>query len=142
MDRAPKFCINNYNLVNLAKKQWIKLTFSKPEHTNQIFPVNIEIRKLKKCWHYKMITKSVPRRMWDFGLVHQSEIVQCIPQDNGHSGYKEVTGVMPDISEYLDFDFWDLVWYWDKCHPSLSKYDRLFAHWAGVSHHVGSDLCY
>jgi hypothetical protein len=26
-------------------------------------------------WHSKMTTKSVPKRLWDFGIVHQAEIM-------------------------------------------------------------------
>ena len=33
-DRAPEFCGNNSDFVNLAKKQRIKLTYAEPEHTN------------------------------------------------------------------------------------------------------------
>ena len=42
-----------------------------------------------------------------------------------------------DITEYLDFAFWDLVWFTDdpKDGPCLGQ-------WLGVSHRVGSALCY
>jgi hypothetical protein len=46
---------------------------------------------------------------------------------NERSGYEIVTGRMPDISEYLDFDIYDLVWYWRSAHPSLSEHDRELA---------------
>ena len=39
-----------------------------------------------------------------------------------------------DISEYLDFDWWDLVWYWDTAHPNIGQNDRKLGRWAGVSH--------
>ena len=53
-----------------------------------------------------------------------------------------ITGKTPDISEYLDFDFYDLVWYWRQPHPSLSEHDRELARWMGIAHRVGSDMCY
>ena len=53
-----------------------------------------------------------------------------------------ITGKTPDISEYLDFDFYDLVWYWRQPNPSLSEHDRELAQWMGVAHRVGSDMCY
>jgi hypothetical protein len=31
----------------------------------------------------------------------------------GRSGHEEVTGNTPDISEWLDFEFYDLVWWCD-----------------------------
>jgi hypothetical protein len=58
-------------------------------------------------------------------------------------GYKEVTGQMPDISEWLDFEFYDLVWWLDcPVKQAVTDYQHQLAHWLGVSHRVGSDLCY
>jgi hypothetical protein len=34
--------------------------------------------------------------------------------DDGRSRYKQVTGETPNISEWLDFEFYDLVWWWDQ----------------------------
>jgi hypothetical protein len=33
---------------------------------------------------------------------------------NHQTGYKEVTGQTPEISEWLDFEFYDLVWWLDQ----------------------------
>ena len=61
----------------------------------------------------------------------------------GRSGYEEVTGDTPDISEWLDFEFYDLVWWWDRPNkPSINDTSKRLARWLGVSHRVGSDLCY
>ena len=48
-----------------------------------------------------------------------------------------------DISEYCDFEFYDLVWY----HPGGIKLDtteatRKLCQWLGVSHRVGSSMSY
>lgn len=53
-----------------------------------------------------------------------------------------ITGKTPDISEYLDFDFYDLVWYWRAPHSSMTEHTRELARWMGVAHRVGSDMCY
>eukprot|EP00804_Cyclotella_cryptica_P002137 CCRYP_006552-RA/>CCRYP_006552-RA protein AED:0.44 eAED:0.46 QI:0/0/0/1/0/0/2/0/101 len=37
----------------------------------------------------------------------------------GTNSYEEVTGKTPNISEFLDFDFWDLVSYWPRCIQAL-----------------------
>jgi hypothetical protein len=34
--------------------------------------------------------------------------------DDGRSGYEQVTGKTRDISEWLDFEFYDLVRCWDQ----------------------------
>jgi hypothetical protein len=60
-----------------------------------------------------MTKKNVPKRLWDFGLVYKSEILSRMACGNDRrTGYEEVTGQTPDISEWLDFEFYDLVWWW------------------------------
>ena len=46
---------------------------------------------------------------------------------------------MPDISEWLDFDMYNQIWFWDS--PGKEKNPRP-GRWLGVSHHIGSTLCY
>ena len=53
-----------------------------------------------------------------------------------------VTGRTPDISEFLDFKFWDTVWYHVGSHPSTTTSPRALARWLGVSHRIGADMCY
>ena len=52
-------------------------------------------------------------------------------------GLEKITGEIVDITEYLDFAFWDLVWYSSnlKDWPCLGR-------WLGVSHCVELALCY
>ena len=52
-------------------------------------------------------------------------------------GLEKSTGKTVDITEYLDFAFWDLFWY----HADL-KDGPYLGRWLGVSHHVGLALCY
>ena len=56
----------------------------------------------------------------------------------GHTPYEHLTGETPDISEYLDFGFWDCVWYKDDGGLSERKIGR----WLGVSHRVGNAMSY
>eukprot|EP00957_Ditylum_brightwellii_P205069 15342092-Ditylum_brightwellii.AAC.1 len=61
---------------------------------------------------------------------------------DGRTGYEEVTGNTSDISEYTDFNFYDLVWYYPHKHPGVGDEDRLLGCWLGVSHQVGSFTCH
>ena len=57
--------------------------------------------------------------------------------------YDEVTVQTAEISEWLDFEFYDLVYWYDKQNmPDVSNDVRRLARWLGISHHVGSDMCY
>ena len=59
------------------------------------------------------------------------------------TGYEEVTGKKSEISEWLDFEFYDLVYGYDKPNkPDVSDNVRRMAIWLGISHCVGSEMCY
>ena len=143
-DRAPELVGRATPFLHLARKRHIDLTYAEPERVNQIHKVDIEMRELKKRCRNKMIHKNAPKRVWDFALVHTAKLMQFVPRPtlNNRTGYEEVTGQTPDISEFLDFDFWDLVWYWPSKHPGLTADDRKLGRWAGVAHRIGSDMCY
>ena len=51
---------------------------------------------------------------------------------------QQVTGETPNISEYLDFSFYDWVWYRDNAGVG----DNMFGRWLGVSHHTGNLMSY
>jgi hypothetical protein len=51
-----------------------------------------------------MVRKKVPKRLWDYGLIYESGILNRIPRgNNGRTGLEIVTGETPDISEWIDF---------------------------------------
>jgi hypothetical protein len=120
----------------------IKLRTTEP-HTPKQNDAKRKIGKIKKRWRHHMITKQVPRRLWDYGLVYESEIMSRMARGpEGRTGVEEITGDSPDISEWLDFDFYDLVWYWDAPHLALMEDNPKLGRWLGVTHRVGSDMCY
>ena len=91
-----------------------------------------------------MAKKSVPRRLWDFGLVYEAELLSRLSRGrDGRTGYEEVFGQTPNIAEYLDFEFYDLIWWWDRGDKNSSTADpKRLARWLGISHRIGSDMCY
>jgi len=91
-----------------------------------------------------MRKKKVPKCLWDFGLVYEAELLSRMSRGHSkQSGHEEVTGNTPDISEWLDFGFCDLVWWLDRPNePDVADNARRLAQWLGVSHRVGSDLCH
>ena len=68
-----------------------------------------------------MLQKRVPKRHWDFGLVWRAGIFNRTTRgQSGRTGIEEVTGQTPDISEWLDFDFYDLVYWLYKKDPGTT----------------------
>ena len=143
-DRAGEFCGRNSEFLKTAKSKGIDLTYAEAERKNQIAPVDLEIREIRKLTHQKMVSKNIPERLWDFTFRHSTKVRQFLPREKlgGRTPYESITGKTPDISEYLDFDMYDTVWYFPGAHPSLDTENRALARWLGVSHRIGSDMCY
>lgn len=53
-----------------------------------------------------------------------------------------MTGETPDISEWIDFEFYDGVWLYDRKKIEMDGFGRRLAQWLGVALRVGRDLCY
>ena len=100
------------------------------------------IREARKRWFRIMHRRRVPRRLWDYGLRWVCEIMQRNSSSagslNDRTSLEAVTGETPDISEYLDFSFYDPCWYNDNAGLGETKLGR----WLGVSHRIGSLMSY
>jgi hypothetical protein len=122
---------------------WIMIHKTEQGRKNQNHAAEREIGFLAKCWKLQMMKKKVPKRLWDYGLIYDdSELLSCMARgSNRRTGYEEVTGQTPGISEWLDFEFYDLVWWLDRpTNPNFTDATRQLARWLGVSHRVGSNL--
>ena len=88
-----------------------------------------------------MVRQHVPMRLWDHGYKWVSEICSLTyttVRNLNDIPLSQVTGETVDISEYLDFGFYDRVWYIDNAGTGPRKPAR----WLGVSHRVGNMMTY
>ncbi len=53
-----------------------------------------------------------------------------------------MSGETIDISEWLDFGFYDRVWYWDQKKMDMTEEQAKIGRWLGIAHRVGSDMTY
>jgi hypothetical protein len=112
-DGATEYTRRHTEFVKEARRMWIHMT--EQGHKNQNHAAEHEIGFLAKRWILWMTKKKVPKRLWDYGLVYESELLSRMASgSNRRTGYEEVTGQTPDISEWLDFEFYDLVWWLDR----------------------------
>ena len=98
------------------------------------------IREVRKKWRAMQQRRKIPMRLWDYALVHLTRLSNLTAKgSNKRTAWEEVTGDTPDISEYLDFEFYDWVWYWDTPgdmdNPKIGK-------WLGVAHRIGAAMCF
>jgi hypothetical protein len=69
-----------------------------------------------------MREKQIPSHLWDYGLVYIAELMSMTARGlQGKSGIEAIMGHTIDISEWLDFEFYDYVWYWDKRKPTSPR---------------------
>jgi hypothetical protein len=144
-DLAGYFTGNDSEFVKETKRLKIKVTYAEKGRHRQNHAAEREIRNLKRRWHNKMTTKRVPKRLWDYGLVHQGELMSRMARGGTcRMGYEDVIGETPDISEWLDFDFFDRIWYHDPpgTMAETTEEIRKLGRWLGVANRVGSALTY
>jgi hypothetical protein len=124
-----------------CRRNDIKVTRTEPERPNQN-PAEGVIREVRRRWFRTMIRKRVPRKLWDYGVRWTTQIMQrTSTQAGGLRGccpLEAVTGETVDISEYLDFGFYDHVSYKENAGLGVTAIGR----WLGVSHRVGGLMSY
>ncbi|MGH3053527.1 MAG: hypothetical protein ACRDL7_00940, partial [Gaiellaceae bacterium] len=102
------------------------------------------IREVKKSVVRLMSRTKAPMRLWDFCAVYVCE-TRCLTAHSiyslhGRTPYECVTGNTPDISEYVEFDWYQPTWYYDS--SDFPEERRLLGRWLGVSHWIGQAMCY
>ena len=114
----------------------IDLTHSEVEQYNQNHAAKGDIGHQKK-------SEKIPKHLWGYSIVHPSGILSSIAHDKtGYTGIEEVVGQTPEIYEWLDFDFYDCVLILDNKHTSTTDNIIILERWLGISHKIGSNMCY
>ena len=140
-DGAPNQIGKHATFMKRIRQYGIKYHVSSPRQPNEN-PAELTIGQRKLQWYRIMTKRKVPRRLWDFGLVWACEIgnmtVSSSRYANGRTPLEYITGETPDISEYLDFGFYDWVTYCTNAGLGELSIGR----WLGVSHKVGNLMSY
>ena len=139
-DGAPEIVGPGTEFMKEANRLKVRMRRSEVGRSNQNHIAEREIGELKMRWRSRMLKKKVPTRLWDYGLVYESNILNRIPRGSQQrTGLEVVTGETPDISEWIDFEFYDRVWFYDRKKMEMDDTGRKLARWLGVAHRVGSD---
>ena len=127
--------------MDAIRRYKIKYHISGPRRPNEN-PAEQGIHELKKRWYRLMLKRKVPPRLWDYGFSWVCETdnicANMSKYADGRTPLEIITGDTPDISEYIDFDFYDWVLY--RSNAGLGEVE--VARWLGVSHRVGRLMSY
>ena len=127
--------------MEILRRAEIKYHISAPRRPNEN-PAEASIREIKKRWYRIMQKLKVPPRLWDYGITWVCETsnvtVSSSRYAEGRTPLEVITGITPDITEYLDFGFYDWVVYKSNAGVGPPELGR----WLGVSHRVGQLMTY
>jgi hypothetical protein len=91
-----------------------------------------------------MHRSQAPDALWDHGFEHKDEIGQNLARKNlgWRTHFEVLTGYTPDISDLLDFGYYDWVWYWDPTSALFPADPRQLGRWLGRDHAHIPARCY
>ena len=143
-DLATEQTGKNTEVLKAIRRFQIRLLpAEKGRGTTQNHRAKTEIREVKTKWKTRMRENQVPARLWDYGLVYIAEVQSLLARGTDQRpGIEKVMGQTVDISEWLDFDFYDRVWYWDQPKTDMTNEQARIGRWLGIAHRVGSDMTY
>ena len=99
---------------------------------------------VKRKVRHLMKTTNTPVRLWDYCWEYVSSITSLTAVDHflldGVTPFEKVHGYSPDISEYIDFSWFQWVWYYDPHSPVSDKVQ--LGRWLGPAHDCGQGLAY
>lgn len=130
-DGVGEFTGKHTEFIKHARHMRILLHTTESGQKNQNYAAEGEIGTLAKQWKLRTAKKEVPKRLWDFGLVYESKLLTRMARGSDRcTGYEEITGQTPDISKWMDFEFYDLVW-WIDCpkKPNVNDEVRDLSYW-------------
>jgi hypothetical protein len=125
----------------LICKYDIAMHISAP-HSPQQNPAKGIIQEICKKWYQIMHAKSVTIRFWDYGVEWVCKVAQRTVSSSryaeGRTPIEILTGEAPDISEFLDFGFYDWVFF--KENAGLGP--TALGWFLGVSHQIGNMMSF
>ena len=124
--------------MDAIRRYKIKNTTRRP-HDN---PVKQSIHEVKKRWYQIILKKKVQVRLQDYRFLWVRETgnmcVKLSKYAKDGTPIKIFTGNTSNMSEYLDFEFYD--WVLHQSSAGLGEVE--LGRWMGVSHSVGQRMSY
>ena len=117
----------NSQFQAILRKNKVRSVITMPHRPNQN-PAETVIRELRKKWYRAIFKTNCPRALWNYGLPHFAKIMQLTATNagglDGITPLGALTGETPDISQYLDFGFYDWVWYKENAGLDVPRLGR------------------
>ena len=140
-DGAPEQIGHQTKFRQLLRKYSISHKVSEPDRPNQN-PAEGTIREIRRQWYRLLFRTNCPSRLWCYGIPYVCALMRLTASHsgrlNGRTPIEVLMGETPDISEYLDFGWYDWVWYKQEAGLGEAHIGRFI----GVSPSTGALLSY
>ena len=135
MDGAQVQVGKNTEFQKCIRRNEINYHVSHPRRPNEN-QAEGGIREIKRMFYRIQNKRNVPGRLWDFLLDYVIEIYRIIVNGSRYSQNRVpleiITGITPDISEYIDF----LFYCWIIFRENAGLGEPTLGRWLGVSHRL------
>ena len=95
-------------------------------------------RRVKRC----MKKSNTPLRLWDYCWEYQCELRSLTATDHiqldSVTPYEKIHGYAPNIAEYVQFKWFEWIWFNDPDNPDVERLGR----WCGPAHNSGQGMSY
>ena len=113
MENSPGKTGYNTEIQRVARLTRMEVQTTEPYSTLQN-KAEIFIKIIKGKAKIRRVHRNTPKRVWDFSMVWEAQIYSHTAVKDGRTSIEYLTGDRIDISEWLEFDFYDLVWFWNN----------------------------
>jgi hypothetical protein len=76
------------------------------------------IREIKRSVRHSLEKTKAPKRLWDYCTKYHCKLrnvtAHPVYKLQNRTPYEWVVGRTPDISEYIDYQWYDTIWYLDR----------------------------
>ena len=116
---------------------------SEPNHQHQNY-AECQIQEVKSTSNIIMDRVNAPNYLWYLCLKYVVQVLNHLatPSLNNRTPIEKAFGVTPDISDLLQFYFYQPMFYLDTNKPAFPKSKELLGHWVGLTDNVGDALTY
>ncbi len=140
-DGSAEQCGPHTEFQKKIQKYQIQHKRSEKDRSNQN-PAEGVIREVRKKWYRTMFKTNCPKRLWTHGVPYVCALMRMTASHaerlQGRTPIEAVLGETPDISEYLDFGFYDWVWFKRDAGIGPTEIGK----WLGTSKSTGSLMSY
>ena len=136
-DGAPEMG-GNSKFNKICQEHRIRSSYTEPHSPWQNRCENV-IGVLSKKLKARRARRRIPKCVWDYHIVWEAQIYTRTVHKDHCTPLEALTGDTIDISEWIEFEFYDLIIYWDDRDGDTKQ---SIGRWLGPSHHIGSALCY